>query len=847
MDASEQNKQGNPARQTQESSSSAMDTENIGIAPDADALAASDRATAEVRASEEGSSTEDDSAYPAITSEEQAGKEQQGAAAPSRLPAAQNNGLANGGQVAAPPAEASQLPGSTLPAGTPSFEPDPASVDYHSPLVQCITLLFKLSGKPISPNIISSKLPSGPSALRPSMILRAAESIGLRSSTVARPKLENISPLTFPCIILLKGNGACILAGLDESSATVYFPEHGGGSVTIPREQLEQQYLGYAIYAKVMARLDARASKLKLVKTKRWFWDTLLGFLPIYKHVIAASILINLFALAGPLFTMNVYDRVIPNAERAWETLWALAIGVVITYIFDFLLRNLRSYFVDVAGRNADVILGGKLMQQVLSLRLDSKPDSTGSMTNNLREFESLRDFFGSTTLTTLIDIPFMFVFLFIMFLIGGPIVLVPLAAIPIVLVVGYFLQLPMQNITEKGFKENMQKNALLVEVVNGLETVKTSQAEGTVFNTWEKVIGLSALSNAHSKRLATFSMSITTLLTQLVSMGIIIVGVYLVNEKTITMGVIIACNMLSGRTMAPLAALSSMFARLQQSRMALKALDTIMALPTENTANDSYVDFGHLEASLRLEKISFKYPNTEKNALDNVSTTIRAGEKVGIIGAMGSGKSTLGRLCVGLYQPSEGSVSMGGVDLRQMDVTTLRSRIGYVSQDNYLFYGTVRENIAFGNANVDDKLILRAANIAGVSDFVRQNPAGFGMQVGERGMNLSGGQRQSVAIARALLKDPDILIMDEPSSNMDNHSENLLKHRLGMVVARKTLVLITHRLSMLDVVDRIIVMDKGRIYADGPKDKVMAFLRNEQSKSMQSKNVTPEQARRAV
>ncbi|MDR2893278.1 MAG: type I secretion system permease/ATPase [Deltaproteobacteria bacterium] len=698
-------------------------------------------------------------------------------------------------------------------------------------MLQCIALLFKLYGRPVSANVIASRLPAGQASFRPTAILRAAKGIGLDSSIISKPKLDNISALTLPCILMLQNEGACVLTGYDETTAKVIFPEQGA-PITIAREELEKEYIGYAVFAKLEGKLDERASRVRLLKTTQWFWGTLTGFLPIYKHVLSSSLIINLLTLCGPLFFMNVYDKVLPNKLNSVETLWALAVGIFIAYIFDFILRNLRSYFVDLAGKNADIILASKLMQQVLNLRLDSKPESTGSLANNLREFESLREFFSSSTMTVLVDLPFLFIFLGIIFYIGGPLVLVPVAAIPIVVIVGIMVQFPMQHSAEKGFKENMQKNALLVELINGLETVKTSMAEGRMMSAWEKVVGMSALSNADSKRMANLSITTSVLLTQLVSVGLIIVGVYQFSEGQITMGGIIACNMLAGRAMAPLSQMAGMFARLQQSRMALKALDQLMQLPTENVANDSYVEFGYLEHSLSIEELSFKYPGNERGALESVNLSLRPGERVGIIGAMGSGKSTMGRLCVGLYQPSAGAVKMGGVDIRQLDTTTLRSRFGYVSQDNYLFYGTVRENIAFGAANVDDRMILRAANIAGVTDFVRNNPVGFGMQVGERGMNLSGGQRQSVAIARALLRDPDILILDEPSSNMDNFSENMLKHRLSSTMGNKTVVLITHRLSMLDLVQRLVVMDQGRVYADGPKEKVLEFLKQEQVKS---------------
>ena len=708
-----------------------------------------------------------------------------------------------------------------------SAVPEPSDVDYDPPLIQCMAGLFKLFGKPVSTRLLTAGLPKSTGALHPSAAIRAAKAAGLKAKTVYRPTLSSISSLTLPCILLLQGEKACILMSLEEKTADVLFPENNMEPRSVSRESLETEYLGYAIYAKPEPVLDKRASDIKLLDHKRWFWGTLFHFMPIYRHVLGASVLVNLLAVAGPLFFMNVYDRVVPN--HATDTLWILAIGIGLAYLFDFLLRNLRSYFVDVAGRNADIVLASKLMQHLLAMRLDVKPDSTGSLANNLREFESLRDFFGSTTLMALVDMPFLVFFLVLIVILGGPIAIIPLVAVPIVICAGLFLQFPLQQVTEQGFKENMQKNALLVEIINGLETIKTTMAEGRIQHAWERVVGMSAASNNQTKRMSNLSVTMTIVITQLVSVLVIIWGVYRISEGLLSMGGLIACNMLAGRAMAPLSQVASMLSRLQQSRMALKSLDLLMNLETERPEAGQYVDFGHLEHSLTLEDLSFKYPNTERFALERVNMHIRPGEKVGIIGRMGSGKSTLGRMCVGLFMPSEGAVKLGGVDIRQLDMVDLRSRIGYVSQDNFLFYGTVRENISFGAINADDRMILRAANIAGVTDFVRAHPAGFGMPVGERGMSLSGGQRQSVSIARALLQDPDILIMDEPSSNMDNSSELALKQRLAATLGNKTLILVTHRLSMLDLAERLIVMDNGHVVADGPKTAVLNALRNEQ------------------
>lgn len=707
--------------------------------------------------------------------------------------------------------------------------PLPSDVDYESPLLRSLVQLFSLLGKPVTLEQLKAGLPEHGVPSHTSACLRAALQAGMKAKVARRESLSEISNLTLPCIILLKNKGAGVLTSLTETHAQIIFPEMSSTPISVLRDKLNEEYAGYVIFGQIDGRLDKRASQLKLLKTKRWFWDTILYFFPIYKHVGLASIIINLLALASPLFFMNVYDRVVPN--NAVDTLWVLAAGIGIALVFDFILRNLRSYFCDVAGKNADVILASRLMQHIMALRLDDKPDSTGTMANNLREFESLREFFSSTTLLAIIDLPFLFVFLGLIHFIGGPMVLIPGVAVPIVILCGLLLQYPFQRAIEAGYKEGAQKHALLIEIINGIETVKTSMAEGHMQQLWEKVVGMSAKSSNHAKRLANFSMTFTMFAAQAVSVFTIVVGVYRISDGELTMGGLIACNILAGRAMAPLSQIASMLSRMQQSRMALKSLDLIMQLPTE--AQDEYtgISYEKLEASITFDSLAFKYPEAERFALEDVHIKIRKGERVGIIGRMGSGKSTLGKLSVGLYRPTEGAVKLGGVDIRQMDIADLRSRTGYVSQDNYLFYGTVRDNIAIGNPQADDNAILRAASIAGVTDFVQSHPAGFGLQVGERGMALSGGQRQSIALARALLTDPDIIILDEPSSNMDNGSEYTFKRKLAQIVSGKTLLLITHRLSMLDVVDRLIVMDNGKIVADGPKAVVLDALKKDQIK----------------
>lgn len=701
----------------------------------------------------------------------------------------------------------------------------PKDIDYQPPLVICLSIISRLMGRPVSSATLKAGIPQQEGVITAASIVRAADRIGIRAKTVYRENLRSITKLVMPCILLLRGGNACVLLDTDDLTARIMIPGHGMDEVDMPLAKLEEEYTGYAIFCHRASQLDKRVSEIKLLKTKKWFWGVIMRFWPIYRHVIGASIMTNLIIVASPLFVMNVYDRVIPN--NAFDTLWALAIGICLAYLFDFMLKNLRSYFVDVAGRNADVLIGSRIMQHLMAARLDHMPESAGAVANNVREFESLREFFGSTSLVTLIDIPFLFLFIGVIYYIGGPIAWPMVVAVPLVIVVGLLLQMPFQHIIENGYKESTQKNALLFEIVQGLETIKTSMAEGRMQARWENVIGMSALSNSRAKVMANISITFSSLVTQLVSVSIIIIGVFLISNGELTVGGLIACNILAGRAMAPLSAVAGLLSRFQQSRMALNALDMLMEMPSERPDDKETFHYGAIESSTTLTDVSFSYPGTDRAVLSEINLKLKPGDKVGIIGRTGAGKSTLGKLCVGLYQPVAGSVQVGDIDLRQMDVADLRRKVGYISQDSLLFYGTLKDNIAFGLPEADDQSINFAADIAGVNEFVKDHPAGFGMMVGERGSSLSGGQRQAVSIARAVLTDPDILIMDEPSSNMDNQSEYKLKEKLEPYIKDKTVIVITHRHSMLDLVNRLVIMDKGRIVVDGPKQAVLDGLKS--------------------
>lgn len=700
--------------------------------------------------------------------------------------------------------------------------PPPEGVDRIPSFARSLSTLLRLLGRPVSMPLLLGGIMGGPSEGAPEACLRSAKKWGLSARIVHRKNVQDISHLTLPCILLLHNARSCVLLGFTEDTADIVLPEEGEVPKTVPLEELAAEYSGYAVFGALEGRLDAR-THMHLPRFKRWFWDTIKHYLPLYKHVLIATVIINLVGVASSLFAMNVYDRVVPN--QAVETLWVLATGVVFAYLVDFILRNVRGYFVDMAGRNADVILSSQLLHKVLTMRLETKPDSTGALANNLSSFESLREFFSSSSLVTLVDLPFLLIFLWLILFIGGSLVIVPLAAIPLMVGLSVLLQSLSRRAAEESYRQNMQKNALLIELINGLETVKTSKAESRLLFLWEQLADMSAEASSQSRRYSTLMLSVSSMINQLVSVGIIIWGVYSIMEGALTMGGLIACNILAGRAMAPLMQLAGMLSRLQQSRLALNALNTLMELPSEDGEGEEHVDFGLLQPAFIFDNVDFSYPSSKQKSLEGVSFTIRPHEKVGIVGKMGSGKSTIGRLMAGLYTPESGSVRYGGVDIRQMDTANLRGRIGFLPQDVVLFYGSIRDNIALGDVGIEDALVLRAAYLAGASDFIKNFPGGFGAQVGERGMALSGGQRQSIALARALLHDPEVLILDEPTSNMDKGTESLIKARLAKIIERKTVVLITHRPGMLDLMDRIIVIEDGKIVADGPQETVLHTL----------------------
>ena len=700
-------------------------------------------------------------------------------------------------------------------------------------LLQCLVIFTKLHNNPYSADALTIGLPVKDGeeielfSLKSSKSLfsRAASRAGF-ASTLVRKDLDQISPLVLPCILMLRGKKACILQSFseDKKMANIITPDLSTGTSTIEINKLKDEYLGYAYYLKrEFVPEDTSSTKLIDAGNDHWFWGTLKRSKKIYFDVVIASFIINLFVLASPLFTMNVYDRVVPN--NAVETLWVLALGVSVVYGIDLFLKFVRSYFLEIAGKKSDIIMSSILFERVMDMKFSNKPKSVGSFASNLKEFDTVRNFFSSASLAAIVDLPFALIFLIVTYFIGSYLVLVPIVIMIAILCYTFFIKDPLQNAIKSTFEASAMKNGILIESLSSLETIKTLGASGHVQWNWEEATGEIANRSIKSKIITTSITTVTSFLVQLNTIAIIVLGVYMIQDTHLTMGGLIAAVMLSSRAIAPMGQVASLAANFEQTKTAYQSLSKIMQMPVERPEGKKFVRRNSFEGKIEFKNVSFTYPDTTKGSLDRINFVIQPGEKVGIIGRNGSGKTTLQKIILGLYAPTEGSVLIDGIDINQIDPADLRRNIGYVPQDVVLFKGTVRENIVQKAPYVDDMQIIKAAKVSGVDEYVNAHPLGFDMPVFERGDGISGGQRQSIAVARAFLLDSPIILLDEPTNSLDNTVESKLKANLKVNTVNKTMILVTHRTSMLDLVDRLIVMDNGKILLDGPRDEVLARL----------------------
>jgi len=653
--------------------------------------------------------------------------------------------------------------------------------------------------------------------------IESSKRIGLVSKVVDR-NISQISRFALPSVLILKDNKACVLLdfNIEKNQAKIILPEVSEGEILISLNELDELYTNQIIIIKPTYNFTNRISdEIIIDEPRKWFFGAMKKNIFIYQKVIIAAIFINFFVLATPLFMKNVFDRVLPN--NGIETLWAMAFGIGIIMVFDFLLKILRSYYLGSAGKRADVIMSNKIFNQVLSIQLDEKPSSTGQFVSRLQSFESVRDFFTSATIVALVDIPFIFLFLFVIFFFSGPLGWVPVAAIIIILIFSFIIQKKTKVLSEKSAKEDQLKQTTLHETISGLEVIKSIGAYSRMKTHWDQALIQTTYFNEKLQFLSQINTTFTTLISQAANIGIIIVGVYMAINGDTTMGGIIAAMMLTGRVLGPLGQIVGMILRYDKAMIALKNIDEIMDMKREKHGT-GLLSRPNLSGDIEFKNVYFSYKNQNLETLKNINLTIKEGEKVAILGKIGSGKSTLTKLILNLYSPTKGSVLIDKTDVRQISAADLRHAIGVVPQEAFLFMGTVKDNITISEQFVTDEELIVASKLAGVHDFLGKHEAGYDLIVGERGEGLSGGERQAITLARALISNPSILIMDEPTNSMDKQTENNFIKKMEQIKNDKTLIIITHKPSLLSLVDRVIIIDEGNIIADGPKEKVFTM-----------------------
>ncbi len=710
---------------------------------------------------------------------------------------------------------------------------NPDNYNKKDSLLESLVLYTKLYYKPYTSEAIMSGLPSlhlssdktllGKHSSR-SLFSRAASRAGLKTTLVQRPILE-ISKLQLPMIIFLSNEYSCILEDFskDKNEAKIiHANENEPVEEWVDIEKLENEYLGFAFMLKKPYSHGSVDKKLSTHK-KHWFWDTLKLSKSIYKDVLLASLLINLFVLATPLFTMNVYDRVIPNS--AIETLWMFTFGVVTVYILDLFLKFTRSYLLELAAKKSDIIMSSIIFEKVLDLNLSSYPKSVGSFANNIKDFDSIRSFLTNATLTIIIDFPFALIFLVLIAYIGGTIVFIPIFISIIILSYAFLIKKPLQRSIESTHEASARKNGILIESLQNIETIKAFGLSGKMQWMYEEATGEIAKKSINSRLISSSIPNVTAFLVQLNTIICVVYGVYLISAFHLTMGGLIAVIILSSRTVSPLGQAAGLITGYEDAKASYTLINSIISRPIERPEGKEFIKREVLFENIEFRNVSFSYPDTNIEVLKDVSFSIKKGEKVAILGMIGSGKSTLSKLLLKLHEPTSGSILIDGIDIKQIDPANLRKSISYVPQEVNLFQGTIKENILNNYKYYTDEEILDIAKISGVDDFVKIHPLGYEMQINERSIGLSGGQKQTVGIARALLNDTNTLLFDEPMNAMDQTTERTIINRLKSTIEEKTLLLITQKLTTLDLCERVIVLHNGKKIMDDSKPEVLKQL----------------------
>ncbi|TPL61235.1 type I secretion system permease/ATPase [Mesorhizobium sp. B2-4-2] len=689
----------------------------------------------------------------------------------------------------------------------------------------CFSAVAAYLGRPSAETVLFAGVPLAETRIDIDAIRHLAERVGLEITEFSQRDFVR-GRIDLPAIVFRVSQLPVALLADGEAGEYFTAPQEDGRT-TISRSELANSYIsGGASFSITYANATEAMSVGSAPKIERrhWLTGTMGPFWRTYSKVVLSAVFINLLAIASPIFTMNVYDRILPN--KAISTLWVLAIGIGAVILFDLLLKTSRASLIDYAGRKADLRISYMLFEKVLNSSLAARPGSTGEYANRVTQYEFVREFFTSNTISVFIDTAFVFVFLLVIYAIGGWLVMIPALAFVASVIVGLVTQRRIGKRVAASMNEASQRQALLVESISTLETIKSLRAEAYLLRKWGEHSKNASNTSEKIKQLSAAAGNITQAIQQLVTVALVVAGAYAFSEGHVSTGAIIGTVMLASRAVAPLGQIAITLSRLRQAMLSLRMVNSIMAQPEDRPDTVGFVNRPIRNGAMVFRNVGFTYPGSENEVLTGLNFSVKPGERIGIIGRIGSGKTTMGRLIGRLFLPSSGELLLDGIDIRQYHPSEVRAAVGIVAQANDLFSGTIKENLLMACPEATDEQIVEAAKAAGVDDFVSRHPRGYDMNVGERGTNLSGGQRQTMAIARLLLTKPKVVFLDEPSGSMDLASERQLIKQLKVAFDRNTtLIVSTHRFSMLELADRLIVIEQGRIVADGPKDQVIQAL----------------------
>jgi ATP-binding cassette subfamily C protein LapB len=712
----------------------------------------------------------------------------------------------------------------------PQREASPGTV-ADDPLAQALSWLTRHHGRERSPASLFAGLPRR-AAVDADEAVRALAEAGFNAAVLQRP-LAEIHPLLLPAVLWLEGGHACVLLARETAAdgtpmCRILMPGAEAVETLLGEAALAARHAGRVLVATPRAAAGSADEPLLRDPSRHWLWGTLRRFAPYYRSALLAALLSNVLMLVTGLATSVVFDKVIPH--QAYVTLWALAAAALMAVGFDLVARQLRAYLIDLSGRKVDLLVGAMLFRQTLGARMEHRPASAGAYAHTLAQIEVVREFFASATLSALSDLPFIVIFVAMVFVIAGPLGWVLAVAIPLLLVLTVLIQGTLRRAMAANLQQQADLHGVLVEAVEGLEDLKAAGAQGRFQRLYETATAAAAETALRSRRITALATNLSAVAQQLVTVVMLVWGVYLIGDQVITGGALIGAVMFAGRAVAPLSSVVMLAMRWQGARAAMKALDAVMAKPLDRDAGKAYVSRPDLHGRLALHDVAFAYPAAAGAAapprvLKGVHLKLAPGERVAILGRIGSGKSTVLRLLAGLYEPCEGFVEVDGIDLRQIDPADFRARVGFVGQEPRLFNGTLRDNVLLDRPSADPGRLADAARLTGLDRVVAAHPLGWELPVGESGGLLSGGQRQLVALTRCLVTRPRILLMDEPTSSMDAQSEAAFLRQLQGAIGECTLVMVTHRPAVLELVQRVLVVDGGRIVMDGPRDAVLAAL----------------------